>query len=489
MRLPMLAALGAALTIAAAAPATAGADSIAYVKGGDVWLSTPDGARQLQVTRGGGYAHVSQADDGTMVALKGERLHTLGRDGRLLADLPTFVSDGAPLAGPVTQFHGPFAPEISPDGRLIAFEYVNQSFTGGQTPGCSETSVPSCHELTTSQGVGITHADRFTPFEEFGLQTGWIYPHWIGSDRLLRSFPSTILNEDAVLTTVAPGAGDDALHRWFYDETGMGVDDVEVSRDLRTVVGIAGGSDELLRVYRPLMDPFSAPQQSMSPFARRVPIVEGCFQLTDPVGGRFEGVTLAPDGRGVAYGVGDGIWVNPLPDLSGGCQPGMNGRLAIPGGRHPDWGPADVPASIPGPGDGGSGAGGGGSAGGGRGGSGSGSGRAPAGDAAVPVRLTLAGARAPRLARALAHGLPLTARLAPGVRRATVVARAGRTTVARGTVARPAGRAAARAGLFKLVLRFTPSARRMLAARRSVRLTLTATAGRAQSRTSVVLKR
>ncbi len=45
MRIPMLAALGAALTIAAAAPATAGADSIAYVKGGDVWLATPDGAR------------------------------------------------------------------------------------------------------------------------------------------------------------------------------------------------------------------------------------------------------------------------------------------------------------------------------------------------------------------------------------------------------------------------------------------------------------
>ncbi len=208
--------------------------------------------------------------------------------------------------------------------------------------------LPSCHELTTSQGVGITHADRFTGFEEYGLQTGWIYPHWIGNGRLLRSAPSTILNEDAVLTTVAPGAGSSGLHRWFYDESnGVGVIDVEISRDLRTVVGIAGGSDERLRVYRPLMDPFTAPQQSMSPFARRVPIVEPCYDVTEPVGGRFETPSLAPDGRSVAYGVGDGIWVNPLPDVSAACQAGVDGRLVIPGGRHPDWGPADVPASIP----------------------------------------------------------------------------------------------------------------------------------------------
>jgi hypothetical protein len=469
MRLPLLAALGAAITFAAAAPATAGADSIAYIRAGDVWLSTPDGARQLQVTRTGDYAYVSQADDGTMAALAtGERIRTIGRDGRVLSEIPTFVSDGAPVAGPVTQFHGPFTPEISPDGKLIAFEYINQTFTGGQTPQCSETSFPSCHELTTSQGVGITHADRFTGFEEYGLQTGWIYPHWIGNDRLLRSSPSTILNEDAVLTTVAPGAGSSGLHRWFYDETGLGVDDVEVSRDLRTVVGVAGFSSELLRVYRPLMDPFSAPQQSMSPFARRVPIVEGCLQLRES-DGRFETPSLAPDGRSVAVGVRDGIWVNPLPDLSAACQPGVEGRLVIPGGRHPDWGPADVPASIPVPGDGGAGGG--------------GNAAPPRAGARAPARLTLTVARAPRLAKALARGLTVTVRLPAGATRATVTARAGTRVVARGSARAAAG------GSAKATLRFTRAARRALAARRTVRLTLTAAAGKMQTRASVTLKR
>ena len=58
--------------------APASADSIAYVQGGDVWLATPDGARKVQVTHTGSYAAVSQADDGTMIALApGERLHRL----------------------------------------------------------------------------------------------------------------------------------------------------------------------------------------------------------------------------------------------------------------------------------------------------------------------------------------------------------------------------------------------------------------------------
>jgi hypothetical protein len=87
------AALAATLSLVVAAPAAA--DSIAYVKDGNVWLATPDGARQLQVTTSGGYSYVSQADDGTMIALApGERLHKLSRNGNVLADFATYVSDG-----------------------------------------------------------------------------------------------------------------------------------------------------------------------------------------------------------------------------------------------------------------------------------------------------------------------------------------------------------------------------------------------------------
>ena len=44
----------AAAALTGSAAASASADSVAYVKGGDVYLSTTDGARQFQVTSGGG---------------------------------------------------------------------------------------------------------------------------------------------------------------------------------------------------------------------------------------------------------------------------------------------------------------------------------------------------------------------------------------------------------------------------------------------------
>src|SRR5690349_18624383 len=115
LRLSSVAAALAGLSLFISAPA-AMADSIAYIQGGNVFLSTPDGARKVQVTTSGIYSYVSQADDGTMIALApGERLHKLSRDGKVLADFLTPISDGAPVASPVNQFHGPFNPQISPD--------------------------------------------------------------------------------------------------------------------------------------------------------------------------------------------------------------------------------------------------------------------------------------------------------------------------------------------------------------------------------------
>ena len=426
-----LAALTAALSLVFAAPALA--DSIAYIKAGNVWLATPDGSRQLQVTTSGDYSYVSQADDGTMIALApNERLRKLSRTGQVLAEFPVYVSDGAPNPGPVNEFHGPFTPEISPDGKLVAFEWIDESYQN--TDGCTETSVPPCYVFTAGRGVGITHSDRFTGYEEFGLITGWIYPHWVSNDTLLRSESGVSFNEDAVFTTVGPGRGDDGLKRWFWDDWGFGVADVEISRDLKTVVGIAGQSDEKLRVYRPLYDPFNAPAQDLRPFAENTPVVEPCFELTDPVGGRFETPSLSPDGRGLAYSVGDGIWVQPVPDLSAGCQIPQPGSRTIPGGRHPDWGPADLPDGDeprpqPGPG------------------------------------LKVKAART-SLTRALRHGLVVKVRTA-GSGRVTAKALAKRTRVGAGAArTSPTGTA-------KVKVRFTRKAKRSLARRRSVRLTLT----------------
>ena len=103
-------------------------------------------------------------------------------------------------AGPVNRFHGPFNPQISPDGTKVAYEWFNDSYDNDT--GCSDTTVPPCYVYSQRQGVGISHADRYTGPEEFGLMTGWIYPSWVSGDTLLRSFSGAVMNDDAVFTRV-----------------------------------------------------------------------------------------------------------------------------------------------------------------------------------------------------------------------------------------------------------------------------------------------
>ena len=278
---PALLAVCASLVLAA----PAAADSIAYVKDGDIWLASPDGARQQQVTKTGDYSYVSQADDGTLAALApGEKIRTLDRTGHVLSEVSTYVSDGGPQPGAVSQFAGPFEPEISPDGKLIAYEWFNSSYYHDH-PGCSESSVPPCSVLESRQGVGITHADRFTGFEEFGLITGWIGPYWMSDDRLLRSNASISPNEDAVITNIGPGKADDDMKRWFWDDNGAsGVEEVEISRDQKLAAGIAGFESNELRIYRVLYDPMTAPAQKLGPFEENPQVVEPCLAAKNPAG-------------------------------------------------------------------------------------------------------------------------------------------------------------------------------------------------------------
>ncbi len=319
------------MTLAAASPAAA--DSIAYISGGDIWLSTPDGTGRTQVTHTGGYFNVSQADDGTLAALvAGEKLRTLSRDGKVLAEFLTPISDGAPVSGPVNKFHGPFNPQISPDGSKVAYEYFNDSYD--TAPGCTDTTVPPCYAYKQSQGVLVSDTTGFTGFEKYGLMTGWIWPQWLDNNTLLRSDPSLSPNDDAVITPLG-GVNDN----WFYDPNqGLGVANVELSRDLRTVVGIAGFSDEKLRVYRTTMSPFGAPDWDHTPFTNHVntPVAQQCFELP---GTKFTSTSLSPSGTGLAFGTKDGLYVSAI-----GADCSLSPALLAAGATSPDWGPADVPA-------------------------------------------------------------------------------------------------------------------------------------------------
>lgn len=425
-KLLLAAALAVACTGATAGVASAG--SIAYIKNGDVWLSTDDGARQFQVTTTGRYMDVSQADDGTMIALTGVRLHKLDRLGNVLADFDTPVSDTRP-AGSRT-FYGPFDPAISPDGKKVA--YVYYYMTQSQAPGCYP---PECVTTINEGGTGYSHSDRQTAWDENGFRkhSGWRNPAWVDNDTTLLSDPTHLPNHDVVVDVPAERTGGAYMAKnWFSDTVdgnpGMGGGDI--TRDKRKLAYVTGENDSTLTFYAVSQFPTTFPDGEAP--ASTKPTV--CYRYSNPVGGRFFTPTFSPDGSRAAFAAGDGVHVVDVPDFSAGCSidgASQSSRLLIPGATQPDWGPAEVPASRPAQNTGGSQ----------NGSGGQGGGQQTGGGGAQPQGTPRLALTAVKLRRALAKGLAakLTGAKAGAVKlvakyRGKVVAKASGTVAADGTL-------------------------------------------------------
>ena len=339
MKRSLLATAVAVAALAACAP-SAFADSIAYVKDGNVWLSTPDGSRQFQVTTTGGYGDVSQADDGTMIATHGIRLHRLDRMGNVLADFATPVSDTRPA--PAKQFYGPFDPAISPDGTKVAYTYY--WMTQSQDPNCLP---PTCFIAINEGGTGYSHADRLTGWDEpgFGKHSGWRHPAWVDNDTVLLGDPTHAINYDVILDTVSDGTNGNLVHNWFSDmvNDNPATTQGDITRDKTKLAFDTGANDSTLTVYWVSSFPTAFPDGESDPSQRPHP----CYRYSEPPGGKFSQPTFAPSGAALAYAAGDGIHVAAVPSFAGGCTldgATPNPPLVIPGGTEPDWGPADVPA-------------------------------------------------------------------------------------------------------------------------------------------------
>ena len=95
LRRVKIATIAIALLATAIAAAPASADSIVYAKQGNLYLTSADGSKGYQLTFDGGYSSPSQAEDGTIGALRHKQLVRMNRSGQLLnAPIEAMGSDG-----------------------------------------------------------------------------------------------------------------------------------------------------------------------------------------------------------------------------------------------------------------------------------------------------------------------------------------------------------------------------------------------------------
>jgi hypothetical protein len=296
------------LLLAAAAllilPAAAHADSIVFVKDGNVWVASPDGSSQRALTRDGTtdspYRSPSQADDGTVAASFRDGIRLIDRSGRVVRELdpPSLTNSVShPMDGT------PVDVAISPDGSKLAYTFVNVSCPPGASCGARSAT-----------GY-ITAAGDPLP--------GNLYlrnPNWVDNTRTLVF--GGYLHQ---VNTHDQGAG--AEVHWFDDEDIQGegyestdLGDGELSRAGDRLALVRGYGDGTHIMW---FTTNGAP-----------PALPSMACMTGKLDG-LHGPTWAPDGQSLAWGEPDGVWIKPAA-LDCAVQP----SLVIPGGSEPDWGPA-----------------------------------------------------------------------------------------------------------------------------------------------------
>ena len=305
--------------LAVVAAASAHAEGVAYLKGGEVWASSLDGSTKVQLSAGeGGWNAVGQSASGAIVATR--------RAPGAAAAATTFtiwngkgaVADSGP-ASPGTFATGlamPMSLDLAKTNRLVVYGFAN-----------------TVSGVTANGYTLLPAATRVVPVGTTYTGSAIRYPT-LAAERLLGTADGqTISIQDT------GGYGSKTFSPWisFSSVIGVSVRAAHASDD-GTVVGVELATDnpdpapDTERIAMVPTGGFGAPLQAGD-----------CFL---PASGPAASADVSADGATVAWADADGLKVGGRPDFSGAdpCALTRAAQLIQVGATDPALGPVDVAA-------------------------------------------------------------------------------------------------------------------------------------------------
>ncbi len=307
-------------------PALSISGSLVYLQGGNVWRARADGSGRRRLTRDGTrrnpYSPPTQANNGTILAVRNTSLYRIARTGRLLRR-PMRVAAGLRNEGPLHELA--FSPAVSPDGKKVDLTKALLQGVYDSRTGVSGLNLLSVSVEYRNAVSGAKLGERHVPGDY--MQS----PSWIDNRRLLLFAPYNSFAPQVFVDT--PGA---SLQPWFDDRLDGDssfdrkfLDEGELTRAGDKLALIRGTNVEgdwrnaTIEIYA--VHGFSGPPTALC-------------SIRPQRGGPLGHPTWSPDGGSLAWSDGGGIWSSRVDLAAGGC--GLVPRLIVPGGLSPDWGPA-----------------------------------------------------------------------------------------------------------------------------------------------------
>ncbi len=342
-----LAATGTGAAPAGAVTGITSGGSIVFIKAFNVWLTSPDGATQRQLTTDGSattpYLDPTESDDGSVIVAVQARpeqaggyirsyIYEMNRQGTLLR--APFAPDqfSAVLGGPCPVVHTIEAPQgilaaVSPDGTKIAVNPVEDKYIGSD---CSPFFYGTVYVMNLD---GSNESAEIQPPAGSGTRQ-YLSPTWLSNTRLLMY--DTEDNGDHYYDL-----GSATALAWVVPSPDVPGDNAYRAPTVRGATFATSGFDSTITFALRLWSANGGPPAAPTPRC----------DVPTPDSTDIPFPRLAPDGASVIWAesnqTGTNIYISPVGNIGAGDCSAINRQLLIAGGSDPYWGPAPVGSAPP----------------------------------------------------------------------------------------------------------------------------------------------